>query len=175
MEDLRKKIKSIRLPKSTITASLKSLSIRSYELLDLSNSILLGARKCFAILILIGCEEAIADFFRRDSLLQSRPDDRLPYSSEALQQIFAEDGNGLRVADFLEKQWEFAIPIMHKNMIFRELDTEVILPFLGKHKAGRGSMGTAWEIELHPQCHQLPLVGHKVCVLSAIESPSKYD
>ncbi|KAI1128865.1 kinase domain-containing protein [Nemania abortiva] len=182
MDDLRAKIKRIRLdntnierrhfipeatlfeamPKSTIETSLKSLTVRRHELLDLSDSILAGARKCFAILILISCEEAISDFFRRDSLQQSWPDDRLPYSSKALQQIFAEDEKGLRVTDFLEKQWEVTIPIMHKNMIFRKLDTEVILPFLRTHKAGKGSMGTAWEIELHPQCHRLSLADHKV-------------
>jgi hypothetical protein len=31
---------------------------------------------------------------------------------------FGEDETSLWAADFLEKQWEVVIPIMHKNMIF---------------------------------------------------------
>jgi hypothetical protein len=76
----------------------------------LTDGILQGARKCFATLVLIRHGEAIAGFFRHDSLQRSHPDDRLPYTSEILQQIFDGETTSLTIKDFFEKQWEFAIP-----------------------------------------------------------------
>jgi hypothetical protein len=115
-------------------------------------------------LLLIGRGEAISGFFRGDSLQQSDPDDRLPYNSEKLQQIFGVEATSLMIMSFLEHQPEFATPILHRNMIFRTLDKNVILPFLHEEHAGEGSMGTVSKIKLHPQCHQLPLENHKVSV-----------
>lgn len=145
-----------------IKMSLRSFGVPVYEIRDLAISILQGARKCFAILILIGRGEAISNFFRRDSLQRSYPDDRLPYTLGKLQQIFEDESTSSTISHFLEKQWEVAIPIMHQHMTFRKLETEAILPFLHEEATGRGSMGTAWKIELHPQCHRLPLENHKV-------------
>lgn len=148
--------------KSTVQPSLRSIGAPVHEIEDLTKGILQGARKCFAILVLLNRGKAISGFFRHDSLQESHPDDRLPYTSEALQRIFKEQANSPIIKGFLEKQWEFAIPIMHRNMIFRELETEAILPILDEDPAGEGSMGKAWKIELHPQCHRLPLESHRV-------------
>jgi hypothetical protein len=184
MEKLRESIESVRfananverryfipeaalfeiVSESAIKLSLKSLRVPVHEIRDLTDGILRGARKCFAILILTGNGKAISSFFMRDSLQRSHPDDRLPYTSEALQQIFEKEATNQTIKHFLEKQWEFAIPIMHQHMIFRKLEGEVILPFLREKPAGQGSMGTAWRIELHPQCHQLPLENHEVSI-----------
>jgi hypothetical protein len=145
----------------SVKCSLRSVGVPFHEVADLTGSILRGARKCFAILILIGHGREISGFFRHDSMQKSSPDERLPYSLETLLQIFEKDATSLMIQDFLERQWEVAIPIMHQNMICRELDTRAILPFLCEESAGQGSMGTAWKIELHPECHQLPLESHK--------------
>jgi len=154
------------LSESTVRSVLKDLRVPAYEVADLTDGILRGARKCFAILVLIDRGEAISNFFRGDSLQQSRPDDRLPYTSASLQRIFSENAKSPAVTDFFEKQWEFAVPIMRPSPIFRRLDTEAILPFLRQEPAGEGSMGTAWKIELHPQCHELPLENHTVSICS---------
>jgi hypothetical protein len=147
-----------------VKLALRNLGVPVYEIRDLTDGILRGARKCFAILVLIRRGEAISGFFRRDSLQRSHPDDRLPYTSEILQHIFDGEATDVTIKGFLEKQWEFAIPIMYQQMIFRKLDTEVVLPFLHEELAGQGSMGTAWKIELHPQCHRLPIKSHKVSI-----------
>ncbi len=175
MEDLRDSIEKIRfanvnfehrhfIPEAAlfevVTESAVALALRSragipvHEIGDLTSGILRGARKCFAILVLMDRGEAISGFFRRDSLQQSRPDDRLPYMEESLKPIFGEAA-GLTIKKFLENQHEVAIPIVRREIIFRQLDDAVILPFLDEELAGRGSMGTAWKVKLHPQCHGL--------------------
>lgn len=151
-----------------ISISLKDLGVPIHEIRDLTNDIVRGARKCFAILLLIGRGREISAFFRRDSLQRSRPDSRLPYNSEALRQIFGGKDSSLTkeshltIKRFLEKQWEFAIPVLHQNMISRELDSSIILPFLHEERAGKGSMGEAWKIKIHPQCHRLSLEDNMV-------------
>ncbi|KAM6513261.1 hypothetical protein FALCPG4_015708 [Fusarium falciforme] len=147
---------------SIVELSLRSVGVPVHEIRALTDGILRGARKCFAILVLIGCGKAISGFFRRDSLQQSCPDDRLPYASEVLQQIFEAEASSLIVEQFLERQWEFTIPILYQHLIFRDLDEEVILPFLREEFVGRGSMGIARKVKLHPQCHRLLLKSHEV-------------
>ncbi|KAM6513270.1 hypothetical protein FALCPG4_015713 [Fusarium falciforme] len=147
---------------SAVKLSLRSFDVPVHEVRDLTDGIMRGARKCFAILVSIDHGGAISGFFRHDLLQHSHPDHRLPYASEILKQVFEEDEASPTIKRFLEKQWEFAIPILHQNMISRNLDTNVILPFLHEEPAGRGSMGTAWKIEIHPQCHRLPLKRHTV-------------
>ncbi|EXL66196.1 serine/threonine protein kinase [Fusarium oxysporum f. sp. conglutinans race 2 54008] len=143
--------------KSAIKDSLKDLDVPIHEIQGLTNDILRGARKCFAILILMRRGEKISAFFRSDLLQRSTPDSRLPYNSQALEQIFGQHELSATIRAFIEKQWEFSIPVLHQNMISRELDTSIILPFLHEEHAGGGSMGVAWKIKIHPQCHRLPL------------------
>jgi hypothetical protein len=143
--------------KSVLKDSLKDLDVPIHEIQDLTNDILRGARKCFSILILMRRGEKISAFFRRDLLQRSTPDSRLPYNSQALEQIFGQHESSATIRAFIEKQWEFSIPVLHQNMISRELDTSIILPFLHEERAGGGSMGVAWKIKIHPQCHRLPL------------------
>ena len=151
---------------SAVKLSLRNLAVPVHEIKDLTDSILRGARKCFAILVLIRRGEAISGFFRGDSLQQSNPDDRLPYASETLQQIFGVEATSVTISSFLDMQSSIAIPILRQHTIFRTLDKNVILPFLREEYAGEGSMGTVSKIELHPRCHQLPLENHKVSVHS---------
>lgn len=181
MDELREKLESIRfentnwearhfipddklfdvISESAINLALRSSAVPLHEIIDLTDSILRGARRCFAILVFIRHGEAISGFFRHDSL-RSHPDDRLPYTSEALQQIFEKDEASSVVRNFLEKQWEFFIPIILQHSIDRILDKRTILPFLHEESAGEGAMGVVSKVKLHPQCHRLPLQNHEV-------------
>ena len=148
--------------KSAIEIALQNLQLPIHEVRDLTHGILHGAQKCFAILLLIGYGNAIVGFFRSDSMQHSSPDDRLPYTSEALQRVFQATEASPQVRNFLERQWEFCVPILQQDMIFREFDPHVILPFLESKDIGRGSMGSATKVKLHSQCHQLPVQAHEV-------------
>jgi hypothetical protein len=79
-----------------IKASLKSLDILLNRIKDLASGILKGAEKCFAIFLLVGQGQDITSFFKSDSLLQSNPDDCLPYTLEALQQLLGQKKSSLR-------------------------------------------------------------------------------
>ncbi|KAK4195869.1 hypothetical protein QBC40DRAFT_352225 [Triangularia verruculosa] len=122
-DELREKLESIRfantnweerhfipndelfdvISESAIKLALRSSAVPLHEIIDLTDGILRGARRCFAILVFIRHGEAISSFFRHDSL-RSHPDDRIPYTSEALQQIFEKDAANLMIRNFLEKQ-----------------------------------------------------------------------
>ncbi|GAB1319486.1 hypothetical protein MFIFM68171_09696 [Madurella fahalii] len=181
MDELREKLECIRfaninweerhfipddelfnvISESAIKLALRSSAVPLHEIIDLTDGILRGARRCFAILVFIRHGEAISGFFRHDSL-RSHPDDRIPYTSEALQRIFEKDATSSMVRNFLEKQWEFFIPIMHQHSIDRILDTKTILPFLHEELVGKGAMGVVSKVKLHPQCHRLPSQNHEV-------------
>ncbi|KAK0712750.1 kinase-like domain-containing protein [Lasiosphaeria miniovina] len=162
LEDLR------NLLISKFRAGNFKIQVPLHEIIDLTYGILRGARRCFAILVFIGHGEAISSFFRHDSL-RSHPDDRLPYTSEVLQRIFEKNAASSVVRNFLEKQWEFFVPIMHQHNIDRILDTNTILPFLQEEAVGEGAMGVVSKVKLHPQCHRLPLQKHE-----AIRKQIKY-
>lgn len=87
--------------KAAVETSLRNLEVPVHEIKDLTDGILRGARKCFAVLVYIGCEKTISGFFRYDSLQRSYPDHRLPYTSEALQQVF----NGVEASQFIISQF----------------------------------------------------------------------
>jgi hypothetical protein len=70
-------------------------------------------------LLLVGQGQDITSFFKSNSLLQFNPDDRLPYTLEALQQLLGQKKVISAINHFLEKQWEFAIDIFQNNMVFR--------------------------------------------------------
>ncbi|KAM7209923.1 hypothetical protein V8F06_014693 [Rhypophila decipiens] len=178
MDELREKLENIRfantnwekhhfiphdtlfgvVSKPAITLDLRSSAVPRHEIIDLTGSILRGARSCLAILVFIRHGEAISSFVRHDSL-RSHPDDGMPYNSEALQLIFEEDAASSRVRNFLEKQWEFFVPIMHQHSIDRILNTKTILPFLHEEPAGKGAMGVVSKVKL--QCHRLPSQNHE--------------
>ncbi|KFA80177.1 hypothetical protein S40288_09977 [Stachybotrys chartarum IBT 40288] len=182
MEDLIKHIKRIRhanfnhegrnfipaaelediLSESSVMPSLLHLGVPAGEIQGLCHSILQGARKCFAILILIGRGDAISSFFRHDSLQQSHPDDRLPYTVDALQKILQVDASSLDIKEFIEKQSYIAIPMLREHTVYRQFDDHVILPFVHEECVGGGSSATAYKVTIHPKCHYLPIIHDQV-------------
>ncbi|KAF3167920.1 hypothetical protein TWF225_006663 [Orbilia oligospora] len=102
------------------------------------------ARRIFAILILLGSKEhLIAKFMGRD-IFQGKYDEKLPFSREDLDTIIPEIA-----AEFYEKQWEFVSPVWSKNVVHRELPSDVRLPFVLNEKLGRGGFGVVYKIKLH--------------------------
>ncbi|KFA46069.1 hypothetical protein S40293_09969 [Stachybotrys chartarum IBT 40293] len=147
---------------SSIKDALHALEVPKHEVKDLVGAIKRGARKTFAILLLTNHGAAISRFFRKDSMQESTPDGRLPYSADALQDIFGVPPGNLQVKKFMESQWEFIPACFFQDTIYREFAHGVILPFLDEEPAGDGSMGKAWAITLPHQCHRLPVTDNKV-------------
>lgn len=158
------------MSEDAIRRTLADAGVLPHDRRDLTTNILRGARKCFAILVSIRHPAQISEFFKRDTLQTSYPDDRLPYNVQALEQIFGEEAGGLIVRHFLDRQWVFTVPIMHQQTLHRELDRRVILPFLERKHVGEGAKGVAWKVRVHEDCHRLPLKDHHTVRLSTLAS-----
>lgn len=141
---------------------LECLKTPLHELNSLTDDVMGGARKCFAILLLMGKGEKIKDFVTLDDLLQIRPDDRLPFNSESLKNYFRVPENDPLVCMFMEKQWDFATPTLSRLLLSRELKPQAILPYLHKEIAGNSSMGRVLKVTLHSKSHHLPVKDNKV-------------
>lgn len=150
------------LTEPAIRLCLEELEVPLDERIPLTSDIVNGARKCFSILLLIRRGKSISGFFRHDSMQRSRPDDRLPYTKDALQKILEVDESHIVIMQFLEKQWDFTVPTITQTLTFREFDPRIRLPFTEETPAGEGSMGIAYKVHLHPQCHDLKLTNHMV-------------
>ena len=109
----------------------------------MSQAIQDGARKVFAILILIRQERKISTFFEK--YLQSddqKLDSRLPFSGSELNQVFTQ----AVACEFEEQQWDFTAPVFNHRLLHRNIPTEFPLPFIESKKLGRGGFGDVYEI-----------------------------
>lgn len=126
--------------------------ISSYHLDDLVKIVFRGARRIFAILVLLkGEEKLISDFVRSDGFQLSALDHKLPFSKETLSEIVSPD----TIDDFYSVQWEFVAPIFSKGILHRVLDPRTRLPFLFHRDTGKeGGFGHIYELEIHPENHR---------------------
>jgi hypothetical protein len=150
------------MSETVIRVCLEELSLPAYQHEEIVTNIVKGARRCFAILLLTTCGGSIVRFFGGDSLQRSRPDDRLPFDPHPLARIFGVQPDDLKVRRFIEKQWDFAIPVFSQQLLTRELEQRIILPYIMEEPLGEGAFGTAYRTMIHPQSHELPLKENRV-------------
>ena len=126
--------------------------ILPYHVDDLAEIVFRGARRIFAILVLLkGEEKLISDFVRSDGFQLSALDHKLPFSKETLSEIVPPE----TIDDFYSVQWEFIAPIFSKGILHRVLDPRTRLPFLFHHDTGKeGGFGHIYELEIHPENHR---------------------
>jgi hypothetical protein len=118
-----------------------------------------GARKVFAVLILISEELSILKFMGNDQFLNSEADQKMPFNIESLNIV-----DKVIALDFFRQQWNLCAPSFPDAVSHRVLDNNIILPFLEEVKFGEGSFGVLYEVVLHPSCqrfHDLPLVSYQ--------------
>ena len=135
--------------------------VLSYHVDELVEIIFRGARRIFAILILLkGEEELISDFVRSDGFQLSALDHKLPFSKETLSSIVSPDA----IDDFYIVQWEFVAPVFSKGILHRVLDPRTRLPFICHRDTGKeGGFGHIYELEIHPEYHRFTVApGHSV-------------
>lgn len=149
---------------SRVKHCLECLKFPLHELNVLTDDVMRGSRKCFAILLLMSKGEIIKDFITHDDLLRVSPDDRLPFNSETLKKYFRVPENSPLIRMFMEKQWDFATPTLSRQLLSRELNPDAILPYLHEETAGNGSMGRVLKVTLHTKSHRLPAKDNKVCM-----------
>ena len=108
-----------------------------------------GAKKIFAILILMRKEILIRHFIEHDQFQTEKLDAKLPMSVSWLQTLIGEKSAKL----FCQKQWMFVAPYFRNDLSHRNLENDVILPFTASRYVGSGGFGTVFEVTLDP-AHQ---------------------
>jgi hypothetical protein len=133
-----------------------------YNLDQLVDKIHAGARRVFAILVILnGQEKEILHFIEHDHFQASPLDHKLPFSKADLEVIVPSIA-----IDFYEKQWEFSAPIFSREADHRFLDIFTALPFLENKKISEGGFGEVFSVVLHPGHQNLSLISPtKVCPL----------
>ncbi|KAF2809121.1 kinase-like protein [Mytilinidion resinicola] len=144
------------LTRSAILTALIVGSVAPSHRLDaIADRILFGARRVFAILVVLGGQEKeILRFIEKDNFQESQIDHRLPLSEGDLRAILPSIA-----APFYEKQWEFAAPVFTREVEHRLLDLSNILPFVEKKYIDRGGFAEVYRIALHPGHQNLSLLG----------------
>ena len=124
---------------------------------DIVDRIYAGARKVFAILVLLDQPELIINFIVHDQL-QSRLDQSLPFEISLLAKLLPSRHS---VTDFDERQWEFCPLYLSESGIRRSLRKRTILPFIHNEKIAEGGFGTAYDVEIDAYSHGLDRVGSR--------------
>lgn len=119
-----------------------------------------GAQKLFAILVLMQGHpvKLMLNFMRRDQMLQTSLDARLPFSIKDLRLILKDK---TLASHFDRWQWEVLSPLFKADRTHRELKKNTILPFIHEEPIpnAKGGYGIVTKVTLHEAHHcftQLP-------------------
>lgn len=132
------------LSEDVIARSIRSCDIDFYKHAETIHTIKNGARKIFAILVLLNQEVAITKFIENDQLQCSQLDSKLPFPLSILESM---EFDGAQ--DFYERQWEFVSPIFSDLATHRVLDNNIRLPIMESKYLGEGGFGRVFKIVIH--------------------------
>ncbi len=114
---------------------------------EITNTVLLGGRKIFSILVMLDQVDRIEHFIKRDQLQARDIDSLLPVTKIDLRTTLKDD----YIADqFYLSQWEFCAPVFTRKTIPRIFDRHVVLPFVRKEWVAAGAYGAVYKIDIHP-------------------------
>ncbi len=127
---------------------LAACNISSWKIPGLQATITAGAKKTFAVLILIRQEAHIVHFIEHDDFQNQPVDSKLPFSLDTLKHLIPQHAE-----EFFEEQWQFTAPVFTRQLIHRYFSDDTVLPFLAVRPLGKGGFGQVHEITL-PWNHQ---------------------
>lgn len=132
-----------------IEGAVRDAGIKAYDVGEITKEIMKGARKIFAILLVIRQPQSILSFVQDDQF-QSWLDHKLPFTLDKLQELLSSASLG---QEFYEKQWEFTSPVFTKRLLPRVLEDDIILPFVEDKEEDEGGFGVVHtiKVELHHQ------------------------
>jgi len=116
---------------------------------ELAHAVLDGACMIFLVLVMIKEPTKIINFVKHDQFRQrhDRLDAKLPFPAQELWDIL---GRTPIAEEFLEIQWELAIPTFSRRSIPRVLQYDTVLPILEDEITGRGGFGEIHRTRFHP-------------------------
>ena len=129
--------------------AIKTSGIDVQKRLETESIIQSGAKRIFAILVLMRKESLIRHFIEHDQFQTGELDAKLPFYQIQLQDIVDEKSARL----FCQKQWAFIAPHFRNDLSYRALEDDVILPFISSRFVGSGGFGKVFEVVLE-RSHQ---------------------
>jgi len=133
------------LPREKVANILREDSnIEPYLITEMTDIIDRGARKVFAILILIQKITDITRFVEHHLHSNRTLDEQLPFTKFELRTIFSRDQ--LRSELFEEFQWEFVAPVFRQRLSHQIFPKEIRLPFMENQKLGEGGFGQVFRV-----------------------------
>ena len=127
-----------------IEEAIKNCGIEAYKREEVVQVILKGAKKIFAILVLMVHESSIQSFIEQDHLQDGPLDAKLPFQRSALDKILDQH----LAEEFCRTQWTVAAPLLRDDLSHRLLEDDIILPFSKNKRLGCGAFGVVYEIVL---------------------------
>src|SRR6266536_4113125 len=134
---------------NVIEEAVARCGIEPYKREEVVKTILQGARKVFATLVLMGKEPSILRFIEHDHLQGQPLDAKLPLSRSELSLIL----DGSQSEAFYRTQWIVAAPLFHDDLSHRILNNATILPFTRNVRIASGAFGTVFDVTFEPK-HQ---------------------
>ena len=129
-----------------IKNALKECGVEVNRIDEVTELIVRGGRRTFAILLAIYRQATIMKFVEGDQFQTNILDSKLPRSLSDLQSILP----ATDVGEFFERQWEFTAPVFPRGRGHRLLHHDTIFPFMASQQRGEGGFGRVFEVELHP-------------------------
>lgn len=190
MDEIRRQIRALRcrntdgkwlipegslvsgLPPEIIQSSIQNhCEVEPYAVQSITQAVETGARKVFAILILIRAEKRITAFLEHHLQSDGQTlDSRLPFSESELENVFAPDVAG----EFEEQQWDLIAPVFSQRLLHRNLQNHSRLPFIESRKIGGGGFGDVYEVVILAGHHNFKGIDNtKVCSAALIHCTIK--
>ncbi len=117
--------------------------IEPYAVQEITQTVEAGARKVFAILVLMREGQKIAAFLEHHLQSDGQTlDSRLPFFESELKMVLNPD----LASEFEELQWEFIAPIFSHRLLHRNLQMDSRLPFIESRKIGGGGFAYVYEV-----------------------------
>lgn len=132
-----------------VLSTLKSSGLNASRLNELAQSVHQGARKVFAILVILRQIQRTPDFVVQDQFQDI--DHQLPFDLDELERTIPQRSIA---KEFYDQQWQFLVPVFSKKLLPRELMARTPLPITERVEIGSGSFGTAYKIKIHPSHHK---------------------
>ncbi|KAL8680135.1 MAG: hypothetical protein Q9186_003659 [Xanthomendoza sp. 1 TL-2023] len=114
-----------------VTSAVDSVDIPVYRKQEVVRIVLTGAKKIFAILLLLHQPGLIVHFIEKDQFQSVKLDYKLPFTVQALAGILH---SHTTAGEFHDIQWEFTSPEFSHSMFHRSLNSNTVLPFVGDPK-----------------------------------------
>ncbi|KAL8673355.1 MAG: hypothetical protein Q9168_002234 [Polycauliona sp. 1 TL-2023] len=132
------------LPHETVRRAIENhCQVEPYAAQWITQAIVTGARKVFAMLILIREENSIAAFLEHHLQSDGQAlDSRLPFSKSDLEALFAPEV----ASEFEEEQWGFIAPVFSHRLLHRKIQPESRLPFVESQMIGGGGFGHVHQV-----------------------------